>query len=65
MESSLRWVVLTRKLSDYIDGVDLTGSHVGDLLELSVRSASLLLAEGWAEQAVVDSTGFAFPERPR
>ena len=42
-------VWLTRKLADCIDGVDLSGQEVGDVLELSSRDASLLLAEGHAE----------------
>lgn len=31
-----------------IDGVDLSGSNVGDELQLTPRDASLLIAEGWA-----------------
>jgi len=42
-------VWLTRKLADCIDGVDLSGQEVGDVLELSSRDASLLLAEGHAQ----------------
>jgi len=42
-------VWLTRKLADCIDGVDLSGQEVGDVLELPSREASLLLAEGHAE----------------
>jgi hypothetical protein len=42
-------VWLTRKLADCVDGVDLSGQEVGDVLELSSRDASLLLAEGHAE----------------
>ena len=42
-------VWLTRKLADYIDGVDLSGQEIGDVLELSSRDAALLLAEGHAE----------------
>jgi hypothetical protein len=41
-------VRLTRKYSDMIDGVDLSGSKVGDRLQLPAREASLLIAEGWA-----------------
>ena len=42
-------VWLTRKLAERVDGVDLSGRQVGDVLELSSRDASLLLAEGHAE----------------
>jgi hypothetical protein len=58
MQSDTRFVVLTKKLADYIDGVDLTSSLVGEILEASQRSASLLIAEGWAEQAVCESATF-------
>jgi hypothetical protein len=42
-------VWLKRKLADCIDGVDISDYRVGDTLELSTRSASLLVAEEWAE----------------
>lgn len=41
-------VVLTRKLADCVDGVELTGWRVGDVLDLPDQEASLLLAERWA-----------------
>ena len=41
-------VRLTRKLADYIDGVDLSDHQIGDVLDLSQVEASLLLAEQWA-----------------
>jgi hypothetical protein len=41
-------VRLTRKLSETIDGVDLSGAREGDTLELSPRDALILIAEGWA-----------------
>ena len=41
-------VVLTRKLAEAIDGIDLTGRHVGDRLPLTSREACMLIAEGWA-----------------
>lgn len=41
-------VRLTRKYAEAIDGVDLSGSKVGDRLELSSRDARILIAEGWA-----------------
>lgn len=42
-------VWLSRKLADLINGIDLRGRRVGDVLELSAREAWLLLAEGYAE----------------
>ena len=41
-------VVLTRKLADAIDGIDLGGREVGDRLAVTPHQASLLIAEGWA-----------------
>jgi hypothetical protein len=38
-------VVLTRKLAECIDGVDLTGHIVGDVLDLPFAAARLLIAE--------------------
>jgi hypothetical protein len=42
-------VWLTRKLADVVDGIDLSGRVVGDVLDLPVREASLLMAEQYAE----------------
>jgi hypothetical protein len=41
-------VRLIKKLAEKIDGVDLTGRSVGDLLNLESRDARLLIAEQWA-----------------
>jgi hypothetical protein len=41
-------VRLTRKLAEMIDGIDLTGHDVGDVLDLPETKARLLLAEQWA-----------------
>jgi hypothetical protein len=41
-------VRLIRKLAERLDGVDLSGCAPGDLLELPLREAQLLVAEGWA-----------------
>jgi hypothetical protein len=37
-----------RKLADQIDGVELDGFQVGDVLDLSPSEARLLLLEEWA-----------------
>jgi hypothetical protein len=42
-------VRLTHKYADLIDGVNLSGCHVGERLCLSPAEARLLIAEGWAE----------------
>ena len=41
-------VLLTRKLADCIDGIDLSGCKVGDILDLPPPEARLLIAEQWA-----------------
>ena len=41
-------VRLTRKLAERIDGIDLRGRRVGDVLELDTAEARLILAETWA-----------------
>ena len=42
-------VRLTQKLAAAIDGIDLTGYNLGEIITLPARSARLLIAEGWAE----------------
>jgi hypothetical protein len=41
-------VVLTRKLADCIDGIDVSGRRTGDVLDLPAAKARLLMAEEWA-----------------
>ena len=41
-------VRLTRKLAERLDGIDLSEHKVGDLLDLSLPQARLILAEEWA-----------------
>jgi len=43
-------VRLTRKLADFIDGVDLRSHQVGDVVDLPPPNAHLLIAEGWAAE---------------
>jgi hypothetical protein len=43
-------VRLRQKLADSMDGVDVSRTRTGDLLELSESDAALLIAEGWAER---------------
>lgn len=47
-------VVLTRKLADAIDGVNLTGRHVGERLPLPPQESRMLIAEGWAEPTSIE-----------
>lgn len=44
---------LTRKLAEAIDGIDLSGHAVGDVIDLPQHDAAVLVAEGWA---AADST---------
>ena len=41
-------VWLTRKYAECIDGVDLSGRHIGDRIDLPRIEAELLVAEQWA-----------------
>jgi hypothetical protein len=41
-------VCLTRKFAEAIDGIDLSASAVGDVLDLDPSKARLLIAEDWA-----------------
>lgn len=40
-------VRLTKRLADFLDGVDLTGLSVGDVVELPPREARILIKEEW------------------
>jgi hypothetical protein len=41
---------LTRKLADYLDGIDLSEYRPGDVISMSTAQTRLLIAEGWAER---------------
>jgi len=55
-------VRLIKKFADIIDGVDLRGRSVGDLLNLKPREAKLLLAEQWAVPGGNISSQFTSPD---
>jgi hypothetical protein len=59
--------LLTRKLAEKIDGVNLKSHHVGDVLELPTRDARLLLAEEWArpDRRETETGRLSIPERRR
>ncbi len=42
-------VRLLRKFADRINGIDLTGVDVGDVMIVLPYEGALLIAEGWAE----------------
>jgi hypothetical protein len=50
-------VRLIKKLAEKIDGVDLSGRSVGDLLNLKPQDARLLIAERWAVPGGDNSSG--------
>jgi hypothetical protein len=41
-------VRLTRKHAEQIDGIDLKGYQVGDMMDLTPIEAGMLVAEEWA-----------------
>jgi len=41
-------IKLTRKLADYLDGIDLSRCREGDVVDLQPIEAQLLIAERWA-----------------
>lgn len=43
-------VWLTRKYAERIDGVDLSGRQIGDVIDLPQVEAQLLVAEEWKRQ---------------
>ena len=45
-------VRLTRRLANYIDGVNLSAHHVGDVFDVTPHDGDLLLAEAWAVAVV-------------
>lgn len=51
------YVRLTRKLAEMLDGIDLSGRSVGDVLSLTPPQGELLIAEGWAERVPLDGDG--------
>jgi len=42
---------LTRKFALCLNGLDLSGIKVGDIVSLPERDALMLILEGWAEPA--------------
>lgn len=47
-------VILTKKLAEELDGIELSGREVGDRLCLPSDEAALIVAEGWAEPVEPD-----------
>ena len=48
--NSIMRIRLTRKLADYLDGIDLSAYRPGDVISMSPAQTRLLIAEGWAER---------------
>jgi hypothetical protein len=64
MASTTLRVLLIRKLSNCIDGIDLMPFSVGDVVDMPIHQASLLMAEGWAEPVLyqnASATALKFP----
>jgi hypothetical protein len=57
-------VRLTRKFSNILNGIDLTRVRTGDTVDMPVRDAHMLVAEGWAEPAEVPPRD-QVPDQPR
>ena len=57
------WIRLTRKLANFLDGVDVSDRHAGDVFELPTCDAHLLIAEGWAERYIPVRQPGHFEER--
>ena len=58
-------VRLTRKLSETINGVDLSRARTGQELVLSIRDARMLIAEGWASPLGAADDSTARRQQPR
>lgn len=41
-------IQLVRKLANHLDGIDVTAYRQGDVIDLPLRDAELLIAEQWA-----------------
>ena len=54
-------VRLTKKLADLVNGLDISHCVEGDVIDLPVRHAQMLINEGWAEEAG-ESTPTCAPE---
>lgn len=44
-------VRLTKKLAAILNGVDVSGLQIGDVIELPDSAARMMIAEGWAAPA--------------
>ena len=55
-------VRLTKKYAEQINGIDLHGRDIGDVLELPPEKARLVVAEEWAIPERRESTA---PDSPR
>lgn len=58
-------VRLTVKLAEMVNGIDLSHCVEGDVIELTEREARLLMAEGWAEEILVEEPVTCRPVRRR
>jgi hypothetical protein len=52
-------VRLIRKLAEQLNGIDLSRRRVGDIIDLPLREADLLVAEGWGRAVLEHETDAA------
>jgi hypothetical protein len=43
---------LTRRLADTLNGIDLSGCRVGQVIDLPQSDARMLILEGWASRVI-------------
>jgi hypothetical protein len=48
---------LTRKLATVLNGLDVSGLNVGDIIELPDSAARMMVSERWAEIVTEPPTG--------
>jgi hypothetical protein len=56
---------LIRKLSERLNGVDLSSHAVGDVFDLTEAAGALLIAAGWAVQVAPLPPPPGSPRRPK
>lgn len=56
-------VRLTHKLANTLDGIDVSGCRVGDVLDLPDQEAAVLIKENWAEAVSTPNPAIRSGER--
>jgi hypothetical protein len=66
--AAVSYVRLIRKLALSMNGIDVSGVNVGDVIELDDARAAMMIDYGWAEACGADdviSSGGTGPSEPR